>query len=259
MKPKMVDFMDGVRTERLQEERSVAIKARLKALDEAVVRIAPRRIGEPSIRDIALGMPEVQAVLDAPTSTKVTTASFGFLAKTLPAFTERWKQDARAYLAGLVRAGVTVGDATDPLTLAAGSVFWCRLCYTSYRYPLVLSHTCFARQQLQRVTAANSYEAVVARHAPAQNWQPVEYEVKAEKLAKLVAACGMDPATATIDDMDNSDVRLCCTSCWYDRVGERKKDFYSWRAMVRALLSAAVRPLTRGAAVHTYCRISLRS
>jgi hypothetical protein len=66
IKPELVEFMEDIRYDRLLEERSTIFCKKLKILEKAVAAIAPRRRGEPSLIDIAIGIPEVRELVDVP-------------------------------------------------------------------------------------------------------------------------------------------------------------------------------------------------
>jgi hypothetical protein len=71
-----------------------------------------------------------------------------------------------------------------------------------------------------------------------QNWDCSCLAVDAksgERVAKIVAACGLDPATATAEDMDRLDARLGCPDCLEVRAlqpSTARLTCYGWREAV---------------------------
>lgn len=62
------------------------------------------------------------------------------------------------------------------------------------------------------------------------------FDDKASQLvSKIVRACGMDPSTTTVNELDNRDPRVVCLKCTYGHRcdGERSVEVRSWRVAVR--------------------------
>ena len=229
IKDTIIPLVEPFKQEVLRREKDQAIVARLHVLDSAIVKLKPRKRNDVSLRDIALYMPEVKDVLELPTAQAVTTADFAFLRTALPAFQEERKAAAREYLCELARKDCEV-DADDPLALAVGSMFACDFCHAPYSWPHVFAHSCRARGWTPR--DADHYVQLITSHTLPTTWAPSRYRVPAKALRTIIEAHGLSPATATVEEMDRSPVRMTCP-----RHNEASAvDVMNWRAMVSALL-----------------------
>ena len=137
--------------------------ARLHLLDDAIVKLKPRKRNDVSLRDVALYMPEVKDVLALPVDQAVTTADFDFLHTALPEFEEKRKAEARQYLCDRAKTDLAV-DVEDPLALAVGSLFTCKFCDRTCSWPNIFAHSCTTRGQTP--PGADHYVSIIASHTP---------------------------------------------------------------------------------------------
>lgn len=250
MEPKVVEWMEDVRYNRLKKERGPRIYRRLRVLSVAVAAILPRRRGEPSLCDIALGIPELKPILEEPSQEGVTVADFDFLKTALPAFAVKWREDVQAHLRSVAMekikaAGVELAPSVDPLSSAIGSVFICTSCtdshvirrdyLTEFTYPDLLSHVCI-RQALPYT--GNYFADAVAehlRHLP--HWEPAKFQsIGVDMMKGLLEKCGLEPKTATLADLDA--LRFRCLKHhddWTLRVR-------NWQSLVRLFRQSSMYP-----------------
>lgn len=231
IEPKLVEKLEGIRHQHRKVKLRNAVRQRLHILDQALLAIEPRRQNEPSLRDIAL-MPEVAEIMVLETNKTYTVADFDFLRDTLPVYTEQWKKDVKSYLSGLVRAKFKLPASADPLSLAVGSVFICKLCNESCAWPNVITHTCWSRETM-RPSHRDSYTDLVAEFlAGISVWQPSEFHINMDALKQIIEKLGLNPKKATMKQMDESPVRLTCT----EHAKESLLDIKNWRAFVSILI-----------------------
>lgn len=221
-------WLEDTREKYINEERLRVNDERLRVLDRALTTICPRRPGEPSPADIALGIPEVRDVIERSPRETVEESDFDFLHDVLPSFRAQWRRDAEAYLGGLVRkqAGKIPED-VDPLSLAVATTFRCKLCHDIETYPELLSHTCpehgFKPEDIAK--EEDLYRRVVLRlfgkdddyHAIREiiHWDPDLFGFSAEVgvMKRIVEMFGLDFRLATKADMDASPRRVVCKTC----------------------------------------------
>ncbi|KIP06012.1 hypothetical protein PHLGIDRAFT_36159 [Phlebiopsis gigantea 11061_1 CR5-6] len=194
----IIGIAEPVKQAVLRREKEQTIVARLHVLDEALVKIRLRKRNDASLRDIALFIPEVKGVLTLPNDQAVTTADFDFLRTALPEFEEKRKKDAREYLCGQAKKDLGI-DVEDPLALAVGSVFACGACRRLCSWPHILAHSCTTR--CQTPSNADHYVNIIVDNTPRMTWAASKYRVP-EKLKALIEAYGLDPLTATVEEMD---------------------------------------------------------
>jgi hypothetical protein len=122
---------------------------------------------------------------------------------------------------------------------------------TSYQgmfYPEFLHHECNIIRTMSMeevVTDVASDKALVLghgfeRHMLRRPWscKHLRFDQKASDVAaKVVKACGLDPGTASVQDMDNQGARLVCLKCTHGEQcdGERTVEVRPWRNAVSAV------------------------
>ncbi|OBZ71446.1 hypothetical protein A0H81_08517 [Grifola frondosa] len=144
----LTPLVEETRERRLKEERETALKSRLYILRNMIIdykKETPRTVETeflPRFAEFAF-MPEFKALIDVPSSTKVTLDIFLPLRASMPKFIARWQADSKAKLAAIVDK--RIGISKDPLNLAI-AVFTCSSCKRLLRYPEVVAHRCLRQQ-----------------------------------------------------------------------------------------------------------------
>jgi hypothetical protein len=118
-------------------------------------------------------------------------------------------------------------------------------------YPQVLGHRCLTMPETDDYTAYSSNDQSVRLNvdvSPFANWYSLHsrqswdclclaVDAKSgQRVAKIVEACGLDPATTTADDMDLVDARLGCPNCLeWRHLGSNTARItsFGWREAVR--------------------------
>lgn len=121
----------------------------------------------------------------------------------------------------------------------------------SLSYPQVLAHRCLTRPGTHVFDSIHMdddptthLEADGSRFAPKFSWQHrqqwdcscLAMDVGAGiRIAALVKSCGLDPATATADHMDNANARFGCMQCMEPSpASDISIESYGWRSVVSA-------------------------
>ena len=212
-----------------------SIGTHLSLLDEALPPISADYRISPTLRDIALSMPEAREALSTPSHM---TASFANVIKALPAFTEKWRADARQQLADTIRRGFdknTFAKHADVLALAVSAVFECDRCHHLETQDDALSHFCnpWPRPNSARGVTQDVYADIVAQeleYVPCQLNRSFADTFARRHACEIIKACGFAQTTTTAEDMDASDVRLVCRQC--TQMNKGVTAILTWRAAV---------------------------
>jgi len=161
----------------------------------------------------------------------VTSQSFDEAFEMLPELLSSAAEERRKSKLALLPPAIT-GSAVDPLELAT-SAFQCQKCSkSSFYYSNILfgwndiaSHHC-------GVQTAGLFSSPSANEVD----NPGAYNMEAAKwVGKIVEKVGLDPATATVVEMDNKDVRFTCTTCPIQQMkGGWARAGYCWRRLVNS-------------------------
>lgn len=230
--PSIIEFMEKVKTERLDEERKRRLRERFYAFDRALPKLYDYRPGEPTELDLALGIPELREVIDSPAGEQIDEHGFNFLVEkgVLEAFSDRWKKNRNAYLARLVSEKIkNLDPGVDPLSLAVASRFNCRNCGERACCPQV--HRCDCSWSYKRgpeLQEDDIYGKVACDTLSKRYWAP-SFTTLVDSLTQVVEKCGFDPMRATVEDLNNCPVRFTCKAC-SDRKGIA---VMTWYAAVR--------------------------
>ncbi|KAF9228218.1 hypothetical protein BS17DRAFT_773271, partial [Gyrodon lividus] len=153
----------------------------------------------------------------------------------IPALVQDWRANVDAQLAALViipaessTSGVSTDDVGDQkLTPGdrlrlAGAVFQVRTSSDPMMYPDILDlpvfNSCYC-------------SSIAFREIRGQPWSVMDGGAVVELFtgaAHVVRACGMDPQTATVEDMDQRNARLMCNHCF-----DTHPKVWTWRSAIR--------------------------
>ncbi|KAF7347542.1 F-box domain-containing protein [Mycena venus] len=243
IEPEMIKYMELMKTRRLAREHATLVVARM-AIATKVFRTFKR--SQLPWTDIMPGgpdfceFPKIKDIIVQPSSVAVDEQTFEALLPDFPGMIATWR-------AGLVEQIITVykrghsdkGDLSDDtvqerLKLAT-SVFKCFSCGDENHnnqlfdtmsmifgfekkhscqplfYPNVLSHRCLTKTA--EFSMALLFMGEVSKDC-AWRSSPIKIDIPtAEIVEKVVRACGMDPETTTVEDMDAADARFACHAC----------------------------------------------
>jgi len=175
-------------------------------------------------------VPELKERIEAGIEVEATAEAFSDVEERLPdlilAAKEMVKQEVQVTLAQNGPAS------NEPLDLnLATSVLQCTTCSgVMFGWSEIEEHHCMAR-------STGLYYSVYQQDLPVFG-QGAMYRKPDEALARqVIQLAGLDPATATIADMDAVDMSYFCPHCLSNYVPSRSKYYYSWRSIVSLALS----------------------
>ncbi|KAF8997057.1 hypothetical protein BDQ17DRAFT_1329561 [Cyathus striatus] len=192
-------------------------------------------------------------ILDTPISSDLTAKDFENIQEGLDTFFLEWKQEKDNELVRMVLGGpVSQTDLLNAETILtrATTAFNCKLCYKgSIHYPRILVHKhamhpyAFGldpRFPLHLRTAFDRLACGTFASVDLENAM-IEYYRCYNKAASLViTTCGLDPAVASIKDMDNVDPIFQ----HHHGYPETKRNFVTWRAVIDKFVHHFRFPLT---------------
>ncbi|KAK0448191.1 hypothetical protein EV421DRAFT_116483 [Armillaria borealis] len=229
------------RIQQAKEDRSAALNSRteivegiIKTYKQQFLPVVWREM--PSFIDVCT-FPPFREILELPTDSVVTEASFADAVNELPKLIVNWEQQRESKLRALVPPQET-GN-VDPLKLAT-TVFSCKHgCRAMITNADIWRHKC---------ATYPSYILGSARYGQASNVDDLyhnlgntelSFDVASSAVAdSLVRLVSRDPATTTAEDMDNLNVEFLddriCTYNLADKTGScRGRRVLSWRECVQ--------------------------
>ncbi|KAJ6502644.1 hypothetical protein DFH09DRAFT_296401 [Mycena vulgaris] len=238
IKPEMVSYMEQMKRKRLDREHATLVLAR-KAIATKVLRTFKRsQLPWTDIMPCApdfWDFPEIKNLLRLPSEIDVDEQSFEAMLPAFPGMIATWREGLVQQLAMTRKLGSSE-DATEDddeikrrLTLAT-SVFRCDMCgdddfddmlFPDYGigvrcrplfWPRVLAHRCLTKTADYMLDYGMPFMEAT-RDIP---WRSRILSVDThvgDIVKKIVVVCGMDPATATVEDMDVANPRLACHAC----------------------------------------------
>ena len=187
----------------------------------------------PSLRDIALDMPEARRYLGALPEEDV--GLTGVL-EALPVFTSKWRAKSRKMLATLVRKSGSVPPSdADPLDLAIGAMFSCHWCQAVVAVQDTLNHCCYRRKHdthdfyCSYEDDPEWYEMTIEQHLrllppEIRSWSALVHQIQP------LTHIGGFADFVTAEEMDASDIRFVCVACVDGNT--HAKVVMTWRAAV---------------------------
>jgi len=171
-------------------------------------------------------VPELKKRIEAGMEIEATTEAFSDVAKRLPAlvlsFQELLRQEAQSTLQAQPSR-----QSTEPVDLnLATSVLQCIRCSgLMFGWSELQEHHCIAK-------ALGLFYSVYQLEIPAYG-QNAKFCCPPESLThQVIRLSGLDPATATIADMDAVDMSYFCPPCLDHFVPVDLKYYYTWRSIV---------------------------
>ncbi|EFI28324.1 hypothetical protein CC1G_13853 [Coprinopsis cinerea okayama7 len=247
--PQVIEIMTEVRETLAKKSRDEAMALAKRKKEESIqMRLAHlnavreyyvlrhRHEIVPNVVDLAIAEPFFSLITGTPYDEPVTSKEFIPLLDHIPRISQEWREAAMDLLLGLMAqpsgSGGTLNKgkekdkrfSPDRSVLDRATTFFsCIWCTEILAYPTVLTHPCVS--QKRRSTAKSD-----DRGAPSDSgdfflnywdvtiWNrshdQLEYDHETSECAKhLVTLCGKDPASLTLEAMDQLDVRFECLRC----------------------------------------------
>ncbi|KAF9000520.1 hypothetical protein BDZ89DRAFT_999306 [Hymenopellis radicata] len=204
----LTEFMSQRRAQVLEEKKKQVIRQRICLLEE----LADSRLSElpesppnPPGSAVCLYQPFFDIINDTPIEEDVTAKLKKALKQCFPDICEDWRQDQEERLKKILRKQ----GRNDNVSLAVNA-FTCAQCGYSppiLHYPYFASHRCFYS------TASFGLKTEVSTEVwSAENVKVLDL-VDYRECVKVIRMCGLDPDTATAEDMDAADVFFRCEKC----------------------------------------------
>ncbi|KAI0692010.1 hypothetical protein C8T65DRAFT_670127 [Cerioporus squamosus] len=247
----VLEYMEKVRAERLEAEYTARIQDRLPFLKTVLFEYVHSqwlldRGNEPvtyaSVPDCAL-FSEVRAILADSSEDATKESIISKLADIIPTVTAQWMEERKTEYRSLARAALGDSDgarAPEVLDLAIVA-FKCSYCSPSHasnlQFPQILHHGCL--RQTTRTACSDPYERAVSAvscsyYNPSAeklylNIKTMSVPTKFAVRREVVEACGLNPDTATVAEMDACEARLRCRLC----ATLAKQEIHSWRTAIK--------------------------
>ncbi|KAF7337538.1 F-box domain-containing protein [Mycena sanguinolenta] len=239
IQPEMVKYMEQMKAKRLEREY-VALVTERKAMAAKVLRTFKRsQLPWTEVMPGPLDFSEfskIKDIISQPASVTVDEQTFEALLPDFPAMIANWRKGLLQHMVAAYKRDSNANAAhadnviENRLQLAI-SVFKCGSCgdgsnpffddlIFGYQrqnrcqplfYPKMLAHRCLTR--VADYSAMMYLNGELSRDC-AWRSNVLKFDARTSEIAeKVVRACGMDPETATVEDMDAADKRLACHAC----------------------------------------------
>lgn len=267
----MILYMEGMKVIRLKLERLKLFGMRRAVATEIILDYIKTRRGTVEIMP---GPPDfwawtdVRRILELPEDIPVTRETFAPILPKLPSLLDSWRRMHMQELSFKNNMETDFyswrGAHNEQQMKLATCVFGC-LAETGFHgdngqqtcmwYPEYLHHKCNWigwpewKPDLDYIDRRDDPLVQLDIHyghggkRQACSFDELVFNDKASKTAKkIVQACGLDPAKASVEDMDNLDARLACLKCSYGYKcdGERNFQVRTWRNAVRPAMMAFI-------------------
>ncbi|THU76215.1 hypothetical protein K435DRAFT_974509 [Dendrothele bispora CBS 962.96] len=242
--PTLFELLQPIRDKRLKIERSNALRSRYEALkeryDNYIFQQNLRKSGYPLFGDVIDSESHVghDIIFNTPYDQTLPEDAFDEEFKKLPKFIDDWKRHKAQELLEILQKDNP--EATVETLGLAKTIFACRHCGDLIWYSEVFQHRCDSHQQsakqghvpssLEIHHGSNLYNQL------GHTWnkdpsiaQVIFSKEQSIRLSFIMQSCGLDPETATREDLDSlDDAILECKSCYRPENGRRT--FMRWSA-----------------------------
>ena len=184
----------------------------------------------------------VRDIVDNPNNGVITLASFDKLKVDLPGMVNIWKTEATAALITVINDSVSfdIPLDSDLSKLAIGLFFCCEkpecpLWSCPRTYPAILRDGC--KEVKFTSDPTDIYTTTVGQfYADSGCHQYPKWFFQV--LKRIIEVCGYNPRVATVQNMDELDIRLVCadTTCSSEEHIQGVDTLYTWRSAVRTFI-----------------------
>ncbi|RDB24199.1 hypothetical protein Hypma_008654 [Hypsizygus marmoreus] len=251
MKEDLIQWMEGVKAERLKAEFRAAQNARRAILVEiyaSFMASQPLHAILPPVADVAVTEP-FRTIVDLPLPPEgpvVTAEHFAAAVETLPDFVKSWWRSADAKLLAVMRAckEINAQDIQESSLNLATTFFDCErscACREQLSYPHVLVHHCALYPGYN-----TSHEEF--KDLDCQPWnfkgKCFEFSSRWYNAARYtLEACGLDPDTTILEEVQHPTFFIECVGCidWQTKKAGEGRNLMTWeRAVCRLVLFVAL-------------------
>ena len=207
-------FMENVKTRRLRKERDTLLVKRLPILRkiyDICVEIYPVNSIIPTASDMFLDPVVQDLFIRPPLSTTFTDEDFAAVGALFPDIVLRWRNKTEEKLLNMIAPSQNINESSLQL---ATTIFSCRRCANEpLTYPRVLVHRCVAFHG----TVSDEDESMLRCFLVCPYWNSGDLTAfdaqKIVSLSEAIKLCGLDPKSATREDMDKQDPIFECLAC----------------------------------------------
>ena len=230
MERQLVEHIQSIQAERLKDKAATAIFRR-KQLFQMLYSEHHSSLPEiplmPRGNQVVFKSPFKELIFDMPLLEDMINAQVQEALESLPILAETWRVEMTTYLAKML---ADAGRAVD-LDLVSNA-FICKKCIRPdlqgpvMYYPTVLSHRCFHVDHTPPYDGNIIPEVFYPHHIgllPAERVRQIE---------DVVRTCGLDPKTATRDELDAQDAFLICLPCEQGRHQDTTPVAMRWKSAV---------------------------
>ncbi|KAK7063931.1 F-box domain-containing protein [Favolaschia claudopus] len=240
IKPEMIKYMEEMKKKRLDREHVVIVNTR-KALATKVLRTfkrsqLPWSDFMPNGPDFCDDFPRIKEIIVQPSSVTVNEQTFEALLPDFPGMIATWREGLRERVANVYKTAhddetLSASDLETRLNLAT-TVFKCVACSQGSSlfatmmamglmspkrcqplfYPNILAHECWSRNEDFSLVMMFLSNRVQRDHIWNCSGLRLDSELS-DVVAGIVKACGMNPKTTTVEEMDAADARFACHAC----------------------------------------------
>ncbi|KAI0768920.1 hypothetical protein BC629DRAFT_805824 [Irpex lacteus] len=228
IKPGIIELMENMRAQRLAGLRKQTLTDRLSALEKFTKELASRSPGlDLTPREVAILCPEIPSLLDPDVNAEFNPDDLG---EPIQRYLNKRIEDARDSLRKMIIYECELDPSCDPFSLAVGAWFFCRWCTTARHLDHAIRHHCINLSEPKRPPdmCGVYYRLVCKMFVNQGTWCVDRYRDGVSTVAEIIQACGLDPKTATVDDMDKVDVRFQC-KCSHHRQQQGYMPIMNWR------------------------------
>ncbi|PIL35913.1 hypothetical protein GSI_01573 [Ganoderma sinense ZZ0214-1] len=243
----VADFVTNLReSPQPGEKPRFRLRWRMRLVERALRQYRRSKDGEGAERERVGGlrfgdvvaMPAIRALLEDDSPDLTRDLLLTHLADMIPSLSVDWHKECKSRLVSIAEADLkkTAGPFSDgslTVDLAIMS-FRCNGCRSVLRWPEVLGHVCLRDADLDEhpPPAGQVYETEAWQYLQEIGWDQGKWNSRNGRLPALrlvepalavITACGLDPATATAEEMDEHGARFY----WHDASDPRREKRHS--------------------------------
>lgn len=218
--PTLLEVMAGIKAERLEVERRVALANRVKVLHtlrKEYVASQPLHAVIPEMGDLVDMEPFRVVIMDTPPEKPPTAALFLQAMDKLPALIDEWRKTKDGELLAIMKASLVIDDdATESILHLASTFFTCNRCYNqTIGYPQVLVHSCFTLEFRAEWSHVSELAGSKPWKIPDGSFNQDIYSAARSTLE----VCGYDPDTMDAQDIADTKPLIECLDCMDETSG----------------------------------------
>jgi hypothetical protein len=218
--PTLLEVMAGIKAERLEAERRVALVNRVKVLHilrKEYMASQPLHAVIPEMGDLVNMEPFKIVIMDTPPEKPPTIALFSQAMDELPALIDEWRRTKDGELLAIMKASPAISDdATESILHLASTFFTCNRCYNqTIGYPQVLVHPCFTLEFRAEWSHVSELAACKPWKIPDGSFSQDIYSAARSTLE----VCGYDSDTTDAQNIADAKPLIECLDCMDETSG----------------------------------------